>query len=190
MRNIVLTCAVLFILLSCTRSHTPKPRGILRIEPPAVHYIPLDEVELPYTFSVSEQTTIELPPTDSANSWLNIDYPDLQAKIYCSYHPVTDETLNEHIEDYFELAEKTAGKDALIFEIKYENKEKAVYGTLLLLERNPVSPIQFMLTDSVSHFFRGALYYNQKINTDSIAPVTRCIQNDITELIQTFYWKK
>ena len=41
------------------------------------------------------------------------------------------------------------------------------------------SPLQFMLTDSVSHFFRGALYYDCIPNADSLAPVTRYLKQDI-----------
>ena len=72
----------------------------------------------------------------------------------------------------------------------YSNPEASVYGSLFMLDGESASPLQFMLTDSVSHFFRGALYYDCIPNADSLAPVTRYLKQDIVELIQSFEWKK
>ena len=182
--------SAIIILSSCIGNSTPKPKGFLRIEPPEVQYVLFNENELPYTFSVSQYATIELPPADSATYWINIDYPEFDAKIYCSYINITAGTLDEHVEECFKLAERAARNVAVITKKSYENKDNNVYGTLFLLEGESPSPVQFMLTDSAMHFFRGALYYKYKTNADSIAPVTEYIKNDIVELIQTFYWKK
>ncbi|MDR2916737.1 MAG: gliding motility protein GldD [Tannerella sp.] len=190
MQNIISFLIFTSILFSCTRNYTPKPKGFLRIELPAAQYAAFNETGLPYTFSVSRQATIELPPTDSATHWLNIDYPGLQAKIYCSYKQITHQTLHEYTDECIKLAERATRNADAITEKFYENKENKVYGTLFLIEGESASPIQFLLTDSMAHFFRGALYYKEKSNTDSIAPVTEYIKNDITELIQTFHWKK
>lgn len=190
MRNIFSIAIFLFILFSCSQSYTPKPRGYLRIEQPATHYIMFDEASLPYAFSVSGQAIIELPPVDSAAGWLNMDYPVFQAKIYCSYKAITTQTLHEHTADCHQLAERAARNAEAITEVSFENQESRVFGTLFLIEGESASPIQFMLTDSTSHFFRGALYYKYKPNMDSIAPITAYIKDDITELIQTFHWKK
>ena len=180
----------ILIICSCTGNYTPKPKGFLRIEPPVAQYTFFDEPELPYAFSLSQNTAIELPPSDSATYWINIDYPGLNAKIYCSYKQITAISLNEHIEDCFNLVERIAEKANAINEKAFENNESNVYGTIFLIEGNTSSPIQFMLTDSITHFFRGALYYKDKTNADSIAPVTDYIKKDIVEIIQTFYWKK
>ena len=72
----------------------------------------------------------------------------------------------------------------------YSNPEASVYGSLFMLDGESASPLQFMLTDSVLHFFRGALYYDCIPNADSLAPVTRYLKQDIVELIQSFEWKK
>ena len=178
------------IMCSCTGNYTPKPKGFLRIEPPTAHYVIFDEAELPYSFSVSSQAIIELPPTDSAALWMNIDYPELNAKIYCSYQQISESTLKDHMEESYRLAERAAGNAAAITEKFFENDDLNVFGALLLIEGESPSPVQFMLTDSITHFFRGALYFKHKTNADSVAPVTNYIKGDITELIQTFYWKK
>jgi gliding motility-associated lipoprotein GldD len=145
--------------------------------------------ELPYGFNISTQTTVEMPSKDSLLYWLNIDYPTLRAKIYCSYQPITSRTFREHEDACRRLVERTVRNAEAINEKVYENKELHVYGSLFLIEGETPSPIQFMLTDSVSGFFRGALYYEYGTNVDSLAPVTEYIKKDITELIQSFYWK-
>lgn len=188
-QNFFYMCFFIGIVVSCTGNTTPKPRGFPRIELPTAQYNTFATDELPYSFAVSRQATIELPPADSAVRWMNIDYPRLNAKIYCSYQPITPRELDEHTHASTLLSERAAKNAHAITEKAFENQEQQVYGTLFLLEGDAASPIQFMLTDSVSHFFRGALYYKYNTNADSIAPVTSYLQKDILELIQTFYWK-
>jgi hypothetical protein len=51
------------------------------------------------------------------------------------------------------------------------------------------SPCQFFLTDSSTHFVRGALYFDFQPNNDSLAPVIKLIENDIRELVGTLKWE-
>ena len=188
--SILIILIFVSIMYSCTGNYTPKPKGFLRIEPPTAHYVIFDEAQLPFSFSVSRQAIIELPPTDSAAYWMNIDYPGLNAKIYCNYQQITAATLKERMEESYKLAVRAAGNTSVVSEKFYENKDINVFGALLMIEGESPSPVQFMLTDSSTHFFRGALYYKFKTNADSIAPVTDYLKRDITELIQSFYWKR
>ena len=48
--------------------------------------------------------------------------------------------------------------------------------------------IQFYLTDSVNHFFRGALYFNTEIN-DSILPINNFLKEDLRIFIESFSWR-
>jgi gliding motility-associated lipoprotein GldD len=146
--------------------------------------------ELPYGFNLSTQTAVEIPANDSAQYWLNIDYPNLNAKIFCSYQIITPQTFHEHEDACRRLIEHANKNADAINENIYENKDRHIYSSLFLTEGEAASPIQFMLTDSVANFFRGALYYKYSANTDSVAPVTEYIKKDIIELIQSFYWKK
>ncbi|MDR2968985.1 MAG: gliding motility protein GldD [Tannerellaceae bacterium] len=177
----------LFLCAACT-DYTPKPRGYMRIEPGRPRYSPLLSDNLPYRFSISQLTLVELPPEGSPDGWINIAYPSLNARIYCSYLSVTGDKLSEVERETLALLSRQAKADG-ITEKEYTNPDEKVYGSLFVLEGEAVSPVQFMLTDSVSHFFRGALYYEMRVNADSLAPVTRYLQEDIVELIQTFRWK-
>ena len=177
------------LLLSCTE-YTPKPRGYMRIEPEPAEYAPLRVASLPYTFQVSRLAAVELPPKGDAGGWIHLDYPVFDAKIYGSYLSVTPATLPVAEEESRSLVARQARQATRITEKAYQDPEHRVYGSLFLIEGETVSPIQFLLTDSVSRFFRGALYYNCRPNPDSLAPVTRYLEEDILQMIQTFSWKK
>lgn len=117
-------------------------------------------------------------------------YPSLNAKIYCSYQPVTRRMLPELEQDCRELIERTASRADKIDMKMYEDASKEVYATVFFIDGQSPAPVQFLITDSVSRFFRGALYYDCKPNADSLAPVTQYLRQDIVELIQSFEWKK
>ena len=63
-----------------------------------------------------------------------------------------------------------------------------MYGILYQIKGNAASQVQFLLTDSVKHFLRGALYFNNRPNKDSIAPVANYITEDIVRLMETAEW--
>ena len=46
-----------------------------------------------------------------------------------------------------------------------------------------------MLTDSATRFFQGALYYPDRVDPDSVAPLTDYLRRDVAELMQSFRWR-
>ena len=175
---------------SCAGSDaTPKPRGFYRIELPPAHYMGLSLDDLPCSFNVSQLVTVELPPAETSGNWLNLTYPALNAKLYCSYHPITPADLITLENECRALVSKNVQKADAITEQLFENPEMQVYGLLFRIEGETVSPVQFLLTDSATRFFRGALYYECKPNVDSLAPVTQYLNENVIELIQSFQWK-
>jgi len=180
---------VIGVLLSTScKEYTPKPRGYLRIDLPTPDYSVLPLKEYPYSFNISSLATIELPPTKEYQYWVNIFYPSLHAKIYCSYFTIKPSTLDVAMEESRELVLRQAKQIQSIEEKTFENSVESVYAKLFLLDGESASPIQFTITDSTNNFFRGALYYETKMNVDSIAPVMKYIEADIEELIQSFSW--
>ena len=64
-----------------------------------------------------------------------------------------------------------------------------MYGLTYKIEGSgAASPYQFFLTDSASHFVRGALYFNMKPNNDSLEPVIDFISKDIEHMLNTMEW--
>lgn len=191
MKRVLSVALFLYLLIgsSCT-DYTPKPRGYFRIEPPAACYQVLSLDSLPYSFNVSQLATVELPEAGSPEGWINLFYPSLGVKIYCSYLPVTPATLPVAESESRSLVSRQIKTANEVKVQEYSNSEERVYGSLFLLGGEAASPVQFMLTDSISNFFRGALYYDCVPNADSLAPVTDYLRKDIIELIQSFSWKK
>ena len=187
------TAGILFLLLAlcvaCTE-YTPKPRGYFRIEPETPHYQLFSPDNLPCSFNVSQLVTVELPDKEQPVGWVNLFYPTLNVKIYCSYLPVTPATLKKAEDECRMFVSRQTKQVEAVREQAYSNPDERVYGSLFFLDDESASPIQFLLTDSAAHFFRGALYYDCIPNADSLAPVTQYLKQDIIELIQSFSWKE
>jgi len=178
------------VAISCADAvSTPKPRGYFRIDLPETKYTDFSLTDSPFLFNVNQLVTVELPPFETSGKRLNLAYTTLNARIYCSYHKITPADLSVLEEESRELVARNAGKADAITEQTYENQDIQVYGTLFRIEGESVAPVQFMLTDSSNHFFRGALYYDCKPNVDSLAPVTQYLTENVMELIQSFHWK-
>jgi hypothetical protein len=45
------------------------------------------------------------------------------------------------------------------------------------------------MSDTTHHFFKGALYFNSKVQPDSLDPIAKFIRTDIDHMISTFEWK-
>ena len=178
------------LCMACVE-YTPKPRGYVRIEPEVVAYEPLDLPELPFLFEVSQAATVELPDKGATLPMFNLSYPSLHAKVYCSYLPITPASYTEvESESRRLVARLSTGALDRIQEKAYAHPEERVFGSLFLIEGNVASPIQFLLTDSVSHFLRGALYFDCHPNADSLAPAIHYLRQDVVELMQTFQWRR
>lgn len=183
---IVLLFALL--LISSCKEYTPKPKGYNRIDNVEVGYIEHTFPE--FSFTYSDQVSIDtLRSKIKDEVWFNISYPKYHAVIYCTYLPVSKLSLSSILEDSYRLAFSHSLKADEIIQKTYSNENKKVSGTVYSIEGNVATPIQFFLTDSVSHFFRGSFYYTEKVNSDSVAPITELVLKDIQGMIDTFSWK-
>jgi gliding motility-associated lipoprotein GldD len=121
--------------------------------------------------------------------WVNIDFPQFNGKIHISYKPVNN-NLTQYLEDARTFVLKHIPKaDAIDDSLVYRPEDK-VYGLVYYIDgMQAASSCQFFVTDSSTHFLRGALYFNVTPNNDSLAPVIGFIQEDIRHMIKTFKWK-
>lgn len=120
---------------------------------------------------------------------MDVWYPTFNVRIHCSYKPVRN-NLRELSDDAQSFVYKHSGIASAIPEQGFENTDARVYGVLYELEGNTASPFQFYLTDSLHHFFRGAVYFNCVPQQDSLAPVIRYMNGDVRHLIETFRWTR
>ena len=174
---------------SCSDVPQPKPRGYFRIALPDKQYVSLDSMSY-YSFEYPVYSTIT-PDFHSIEEkeWINIEFPSFKGTIHLSYKKV-ENNLSDYIEDSYQMITKHITKATGIRDSVVIDADRNVYGLMYFLEGEGVaSPLQFYLTDSVSHFMRGSLYFNVYPNNDSLRPVIDFITNDARHLVNTLNWK-
>ncbi len=174
------------IFAACGRQPKALDYGYFRIDLPEAKYHAFDG-NLPYTFELSDYAKVT--PIDEEPYWLNIDYQDWNATVHCSYKSLKTNNLNKAIEDARTLVYKHTIRADAISEEYFENAAERTFGVLYNIEGNAASSLQFFMTDSVNHFVRGSLYFNNVPNADSIAPVNAFIAEDVRHLMETLRWK-
>ena len=187
---------VLFVVFcsGCSENYIPKPKAYFRIDLPQKEYQRYISDQCPFEFDYPVYATVirdsfffdELAENPC---WLNIDFKDLGGKIHISYKEIGKQnTLEKLIEDAHKLTFKHTTKADYIDESTVENKN-GVSGILYEIGGNAASNVQFFLTDSITHFIRGSLYFYTEPNEDSLAPVIKFVKDDMMRMISSFEWK-
>lgn len=188
-KYLYIICMCLF-LVACGDVVTPKPRSYFRITLPEQKYERFDTVAFPYSFEKSAASNVVADKAEDAEPyWINIDYPSMKCKIHVTYKSLKNSDLDEALEDSRRLVYKHTIKADAIGESYFENDTDRVYGVLYQIKGNAATPLQFSLTDSLAHLFRGSLYFYCKPNKDSLAPVVAYLEDDIAHIMETFNWK-
>jgi gliding motility-associated lipoprotein GldD len=187
--NILLLIGFTCTLVSCSKTSIPRPYGYFRVDLPQHAYRTIDTLNLPYRFDLPKTARIISRKTNNEMFWIDIYYPRLNASIYCSYKPVKG-NLIDLLEDTRKIVYKHSVRADGIGEKVYDHPEKNVHGILYDLKGNTASSVQFILTDSTRNFFRGALYFNNVPNKDSIAPMANYIREDVIRIMESFEWKR
>lgn len=181
---------LLFSIYGCRQEYSPKPRGYFRISLPEKAYQPFTS-QCPYTFDFPVYA--EMVPDKSHDAqpcWMDVYFPEFNARIHLSYMPVTGaDNLNKLTEDARTFAFNHTVKATAIDQQRIDIPEANVHGLKYSIKGNTASGVQFYLTDSTSHYLRGALYFNEKPRLDSIQPVLEFLRADIDTLIYSLRWK-
>jgi gliding motility-associated lipoprotein GldD len=179
----------------CREVNVPKPRGHFRIDLPVRKYVLFNEsaekhTDLPLSFEYPSYGHLTFQRDHGMNpGWFNIEFPAYKAKIYLTYKNVRND-LDSLLDQSYDLNVKNhVSKADAIKEQVYSNRENKVYGILYDLKGNTASAVEFYVTDSLSHYLRGSLYFSSEPNADSLAPVIDFFREDIMHLIETLKWK-
>ena len=186
--NKILIISFVCLLGSCTNDYTPKPYGYFRVYLPQHSYRMIDTLNLPYRFDLPLSAKLVYREAKGENYWIDINYPNLNASIYCSYKPVKGNLINL-LEDTRKIVYKHSVRADGIGEKVFDNSGHKVHGILYDLQGNTASSVQFVLTDSTHNFIRAALYFNNVPNKDSIAPMSNYIREDVIHIMESFEWK-
>jgi len=190
------TASLLFILIlfvmsltSCNDDYQPKPRAYFRIHLPKKQYENFKAKGFPYSFNIPKYARIIPAKSKGEKYWINIIYPYFNAQLYISYKPI-ENNLDTLLNDMHQMMNKHIPKANAINEQMFLNNDSHVYGMAYeIIGAQAATPYQFYLTDSTSHFLRGALYFNFSPNNDSLRPVINFLQDDARELINSFRWE-
>ncbi|MFZ4785370.1 MAG: gliding motility lipoprotein GldD [Flavobacteriales bacterium] len=177
------------VLQSCREEAIPKPPGYFRIDLPAHDYSRFQsscEVSLDVPNYARVEDFKDRQGADSC--WFNISYPRFNATIYCTYFGVNN-NVNELVQDAYTFAMKHEMKASGVRRTPVEEEASKVFGIIYDIDGEAASQVQFFVTDSVKHFFRGSLYFNNKPNPDSIAPVLNFVREDIAHMLKSVKWE-
>ena len=177
-------------LVGCEEDvYIPKPTGFARIDFPSHKYKKL-EVDCPFEFEYGAIANYEeVNGQENTNCWFNLEYPSQNAKVHFSYLTFEENELDNFVADARKLALEHLSKADDFEESVVMDTAANVYGVIYDFKGSTASNLQFYLTDSVSHFVRGALYFEVVPKADSIAPSEMYIEEEIEHLIETFTWK-
>jgi gliding motility-associated lipoprotein GldD len=183
------------ILLSCNSDYTVgKKRGYFKIDFPERKYRNFDQPGYPYTFEypvysfiIKDTTFFDAAPENPW--WINIDFPQFEARVYLSYKEVGKNKFDSLVNDAFKLSYKQHTYKASAIDDSEMVTPNNIHGMYFSLAGNTATANQFFLTDSTKHFLRGALYFAATPNEDSISIVNDFLKKDIFHLINTLKWK-
>ena len=166
---------------------TSKPRAYPRIEYPVRKYIAYTDEECPFRFEYPDY--VEIKKKDE-KCWFDLYMPAFDARIHCSYLPVENRAkYDDLVSDSYVIAARINARANSMEESQIKNS-LGVSGLTLTWTGPAASPIHFFLTDTTQHFFTAALYFDSKVNPDSLAPISAFIREDINHMISTFDWKE
>ncbi len=166
---------------------SPKPRAYPRIEYPERKYVEYNEAECPFSFEYPDYAEIK---KKNEQCWFDLFMPSFDARIHCTYVPVTNRAkFDDLISDSYAIADRINARANYMQETPMQNPQ-GIRGMILTWTGPAASPMHFFLTDTTAHFFTAALYFDSKVNPDSLQPIAQFIQQDIKHLISTFEWRK
>jgi len=178
------------IFFSCSRDYQPKPKGYNRLLLPAAEYRASPD-SLPYQFEYSKHARLLRDSSwFSERHWIGIYYPDLKANIHITYKRLNnrEQLLKELLNDSYNLTSKQQIKASAIDELITVTPSGKTAVIAEIAGEVP-SQFQFTMTDSVHNFLRGALYFNTRVQNDSLAPAIEFMKKEVLHFINTLEWR-
>ena len=182
----------LFILLySCGGNEIliPKPPTYLRTSFPEHSYVTYSD-NCPYSFEASSLFKVEKVKEGNVETChKDIQLGALNGIIHFSYIDML-EPLSKYVNYSNDKVDEHKIKASSIEDLQIIRSEDRVFGTFFELKGDVATPFQFYLTDSVSQFVSGIVYFNSVPNYDSLRPSIEYLKVDLLKMVNTFKWKK
>lgn len=186
-----------FTFISCKEERIilPKPRMYPKVNYPNKDYQIFDTTYCNLRFEYPKYATIKqdnnfFGEQTESDCWFNIEYQPLNGTLFCSYMDVQNRKhFDKLVADAFKMAEEH-NKKANYRKEEFIKNKNGVSGIYFDIGGDTATNLQFFLSDTTQHFFRGSLYFNAKVDSDSIAPIFDFVKKDVEHMLTTFEWKK
>jgi len=197
MQKLLIYFVVFIFLLSCKEEQAliPKPRMYPRIEFPEKTYTEFVNTDCKFSFQMPAYANIE-KETEFFDEkpihpcWFDINFPQLNGKIHCSYFPInSNKEFEGLVEDAYEFISKHNQKANYRDEVVIQ-KPNNVSGIIFEMAGEVATPVQFFLTDSTQHYLRGSVYFYSQVDPDSMSVVYDYVKEDVAKMIETFEWEE
>ena len=179
---------IVVAFVSCGE-YTPKPAGFPRIERDESELVEFDYSD--FSFSYPASVRIEKLEKVESGFWFNLEYPKIDATIYCTYLSVVEGNgkLSRFLDESYHSAYNHVSKADGIKQSQFSDSLHHTFGIIYDIKGRVASPIQFYVTDNEQHFLRGSFYFNKEVNSDSIKPIIQYVREDIVGVMETLRWK-
>lgn len=171
-----------FIFLGCNNNPTlPKPKAFLYKEFTKPNY-KIYKNECGYSLDVNMTSIV-----NSNGCNLNLYNEEFKSTIFISFLKINNNL--DLIKSDFNIKINENSKNAFVVNTsEYSDPKKRVFAKYFSFTGNTPANTHFFITDSVSYFLTGSLYFESKPNYDSLIPYINYTNNDIRKMIQSFQW--
>ena len=178
----------LFILAcEAKQKAIPKPPTYLRVELPERSYSNFEDETCSLFFTKPSYFSVKKAQGNTCNK--DIEFSSLNGTLHLSYIKM-DTTLAAYVNYANDKVDEHKIKATSIRDTHFISKENNAYGTFFELQGNVATPFQFYLTDSITTFVSGVVYFNARPNYDSIRPVLDFVKKDLYKMMETLHWNK
>lgn len=192
---VTISAVTLLFVLSCQekQNNQPRPRQYPKIIFPekSYHVVKVEDcdfaIDLPdYSQIKKKENLLEEEPGHPC--WFDIHFTPFNATVHMSYYHVrSPEGYEELVDDAYTMVEKHNVKAT--FRAEYDvNNSTGSTGKIFSIDGPVASPYQFFITDKTNNFLRGSLYFDEKINRDSVQVIIDFLKTDIEHLMNTISW--
>lgn len=164
----------------------PRRHAYPRIELPDSAYTFIEVNDKGLGIALNDAADYAMHASDDGTSnFIDVDYPGLNAAVYFTVTPVTENTISEVLDNRLERVRlNLGGADAELLEFDspagFENK--------IFVSRADIStPVQFISTDGTATVISGTAFLRDAsaANADSLAPVVAMLRRDILHSLMT-----
>ncbi|MDR1091470.1 MAG: hypothetical protein LBL79_10375 [Prevotella sp.] len=187
MKSGMLCLFIVLSLWSCNE-YTPKPKGYQRVVRRQVEDVKFSGTE--FSFLYPDDACMEsLISVAEPGYWFSLHYRHYNATLHFTYIPLLNRNLNEILDDSYRFAYSHVSMAQGISQTQFSDSLHHTFGIIYDIHGSVASPVQFYVTDNISNFLRGSLYFDQMVKADSVAQVVSFIRKDIVHIMESLEWE-